>query len=151
MPYGLLGLGAEVGTQYFALVGGIGTAILAGPGWSVGGRVYFLNSTHRFRPHVTVVYGSTKGYDIRIDSWVNGTQVSSQEYTGTVSGVGILIGGDHDIGKIGGLILTYGIGYVTFGDYSQDVKDAYKTHGESPSDLGSHFTFNIGINYRFGG
>jgi len=142
IPYGVLGFGGEIGAQYFSVVGGIGTmSVISDPGWSIGGRVYVLNSTHRFRPHLTVVYGTTVAYSI------SGAVVAS----GALNGMGIFLGGDHDIGKIGGFVLTYGIGYITHEDFPQSVKDALAQTGNSLPDVGTPVKICVGINYRFGG
>jgi hypothetical protein len=59
MPYGVFGFNGEVlFGDYFAVSGGIGHTVFAGPGWSAGVRGYFLGSQHRFRPRATVIAGS---------------------------------------------------------------------------------------------
>ena len=127
IPYGVLGVGVDVGVPHFSFVGGIGTTIFGGAGWAVGGRVYFFDRTRRFRPHVTVVYGTTAVVTDLFDTGY------------TLKGVAFYGGLDHDIGPPGGLTLTYGIGGFTHEALPPNVTD-------SGANVGALF----GINYRFG-
>ena len=123
VPYGILGLGIDIGIPYFSLVAGVGTA-LEGVGWGTGVRVYFVDRTHRFRPHLTAMYGTTMIVKAR----------------GTVNGFAFYAGLDHDIGPRGGLILSYGAGVLTNEYPGWGIKDP-------------RFSFKVmfGINYRFRG
>jgi hypothetical protein len=143
IPYGWIGAGFEFGAQYVAAVGGIGTTIISAAGWSVGVRGYFLNSTHKFRPHVTVLYGPTAAYDIQI--------ISVYKKTGTLNGVSVYLGGDHDVGKIGGFVFTYAIGFITHPDFPKDVQDAVHATGSNMPSFGIPVKVCVGFNYRFGG
>jgi len=123
VPYGVFGVGIDVGIPYFSLVGGIGTA-LEGVGWGAGVRVYFFNQTRKFRPHFTAVYGTTMiVQDVK-----------------TVNGFGFYAGLDHDVGPVGGLILTYGVGLLTNEPPGYGIEDP-------------RFSVKVmfGANYRFGG
>jgi hypothetical protein len=144
IPYGWIGAGFEFGTQYVSVVGGIGsTIIISGVGWSVGGRGYFLNSTHKFRPHVTVLYGPTVVYDIQV--------IPIFKKVGTLSGVSVYLGGDHDVGKIGGFVFTYALGFITHSDFPKDVQDAVHATGSNLPSFGSPVKVCVGFNYRIGG
>jgi hypothetical protein len=59
MPYGAFGFNFEsLFGGYFAVTGGIGHTVFAGPGWSAGVRGYFLGPQRRFRPRATVIVGT---------------------------------------------------------------------------------------------
>jgi opacity protein-like surface antigen len=128
VPYGVLGVGIDVGIPHFSLVGGFGTTAYGPVGWSAGVRAYLFDRTRRFRPHLTAVYGTTMIVDV----------VGGDSYT--VNGFGFYASLDHDIGPIGGLILTYGIGLVTNEPPGAGVEDP-------------RFSVKVmfGLNYRFGG
>ncbi len=129
VPYGIIGAGAELGIPYVSIVGGIGTAVY-GPGWSVGGRLYALPSSATWRPHLTVVYGTTTYYKITGD--VQGS--------GTLRGFGYYIGVDEDIARPGGAIMTYGIGYLTHESLPG---------GLTETDKGIPIKIMLAWNYRF--
>lgn len=106
VPYGtpLVGFGLELDLgPYVSVLGGVGAGTYRSP-WSVGARVKLLPEGRKWRPHLTGVRW-TEGY-------------------------GVYAGVDHDIGKPGGFVLTYGIGY---GDVNLESK------------VGAMF----GIGYRF--
>ncbi len=128
VPYGVLGAGIDVGIPHFSLVGGFGTTAYGPVGWSAGVRAYLFGRTRRFRPHLTAVYGTTMIVDV----------VGGDSYT--VNGFGFYGSLDHDIGPIGGLILTYGVGLVTNEPPGAGVEDP-------------RFSVKVmfGLNYRFGG
>jgi hypothetical protein len=128
VPYGVLGVGIDVGIPHFSLVGGFGTTAYGPVGWSAGVRVYLFDRTRRFRPHMTAVYGTTLIVDV----------VGGDSYT--VNGFGFYASLDHDIGPLGGLILTYGIGLLT-----NDVPPA------GAPDPQYFVRVMFGVNYRFGG
>jgi hypothetical protein len=59
MPYGAFGFNFEsLFGGYFAVTGGLGHTVFAGPGWSAGVRGYFLGPQRRFRPRATVIVGT---------------------------------------------------------------------------------------------
>jgi hypothetical protein len=59
MPYGVFGFNAEaLFGGYFAVTGGLGHTVFAGPGWSAGVRGYLFGPQHRFRPRATIIAGS---------------------------------------------------------------------------------------------
>jgi hypothetical protein len=128
VPYGVLGVGIDVGIPHFSLVGGFGTTAYGPVGWSAGVRAYLFDRTRRFRPHLTAVYGTTLIVDV----------VGGDSYT--VNGFGFYASLDHDIGPIGGLILTYGIGVLT-----------NEPPGLGAPDPQVFVRVMFGINYRFGG
>ncbi len=140
IPYGGFGLGGEVGSQHFSILGGIGTLIF-GSGWSIGGRAYALSSDHTWRPHFTLVYGTTVVYSI----------TGAYEAEGTLKGVAGYVGVDQDIGNIGGFGATYSIGLISHGDLPNDVKDNLERYNSEEPDFGSPVKINVGLNYRFGG
>lgn len=87
LPYGtpLLGFGIEVDLgDHVAALGGVGVGNYEAP-WAVGARLSLKGPRTKWRPHVTGMYW-TEGY-------------------------GVYAGVDHDVGKPGGLVLTYGIGF----------------------------------------
>jgi hypothetical protein len=142
VPYGVLGVNAEIGTQYISLVGGMGTAmVVSDPGWGIGARAYFLNASHKWRPNITVVYGTTTMYLITGDV----------EASGVLTGVGTYFSVDHDVGKRNGFVFTYGLGFITHGEIPQDVKDKVSAMGNTLPSFGSPLKVMVGFNYRFGG
>lgn len=122
VTYGVVGLGIDIGIPYFSVVGGIGTA-LEGVGWGAGLRGYLCNRTRRFRPHLTAMYGTTM-------------IVENLGYT--VNGFAFYAGLDHDIGPLGGLVLTYGAGVLT-----------NEPPGFGVEDPQASFKVMFGVNYRF--
>jgi len=128
LPYGVFGAGIDIGIPHFSFVAGLGTALYGSLGWSAGVRVYFLDLTKRFQPHLTAMYGTTM-------------VIKDVPYKGdTVNGFAFYAGLDHDIGPVGGVILTYGIGVLTNEVPPPGVEDP-------------RFSVRalFGINYRFGG
>jgi hypothetical protein len=106
VPYGtpLLGLGVELDLgPYAAVLGGVGVGHYHQP-WSGGLRIRFAGPEKKWRPHVTGLRW-TEGY-------------------------GVYLGVDHDVGRPGGIVLTYGIG---FGDVNPEA------------NVGTVF----GVGYRF--
>jgi hypothetical protein len=128
IPYGVIGTGIDVGLPRVSLVAGLGSALAGGLGWGAGVRVYFFDRTRRFRPHLTAMYGTTMIVEVGRDDGY------------TVNGFAFYGGLDHDIGPVGGLILTYGVGLLT-----NEVPPA------GVPDPRVAVKVMLGINYRFGG
>ena len=106
LPYGtpLLGAGVELDLgNYVTALGGVGVGNYDAP-WSYGARLSFTPPDRKWRPHVSVLKW-TEGY-------------------------GVYGGVDHDVGKPGGWVVSYGFGY---GDVNLEAK------------VGAM----IGIGYRF--
>jgi len=139
IPYGVLGGGVTFGFDYLALVGGVGTTVFAGAGYSGGLRVYFLDTSHRWRPHLTGVYGTTTYYKI--------TVIGGDDMSGVLRGFAFYAGVDQDFGEIGGWFATYGVGVITHEKLPESVTDAL---GHTP-DMGVPIKFMVGVGYRFGG
>lgn len=96
------GLEVEIG-DHLGVLGGVGV-FSAEPTYALGARVYLNGVEHRFRPHGSVFH------------WSEGT--------------GVYLGVDHDLGRRGAFVLTYGVG---FGDVN----------------LESPVAISFGVNYRF--
>jgi len=141
VPYGVIGGGITIGTDYLSLIGGVGTTVLAGPGYGAGLRAHFLNSSHKWRPHLTAVYGTTTVYQISGDV----------DLKGTLHGMAFYLGVDHDFGGPGGWFATYGLGYITHEDLPQSVKNTLASYGKSAPDMGTPIKLMVGIGYRIGG
>jgi hypothetical protein len=95
LPYGtpLLGVGLELDLgKFVAALGGIGVGNYEAP-WAVGVRLSLARPGKKWRPHITGMH------------WAEGN--------------GVYAGVDHDVGKPGGLVLTYGIG---FGDVNLEAR-----------------------------
>jgi hypothetical protein len=122
--------------DYFSVMAGAGTA-LEGPGYAAGVRIHFLDTSHKFRPHFTAVYGTTAAYKIS----------GSVDLKGTLRGFAFYAGVDHDVGEPGDFFLTYGIGYITHEDFPASVKNVV---GDMPS-LGTPIKLLFAFGYRFGG
>jgi hypothetical protein len=100
----LVGGGAELDVgKYLSVLGGVGVGSYRSP-WSLGARISFAPPDKKWRPHLTGIRW-TEGY-------------------------GVYAGVDHDVGKPGRWVLTYGLGY---GDVNPEAK------------IGTA----IGIGYRF--
>jgi len=87
LPYGtpLLGVGLELHLgRPVAALGGIGVGHYDAP-WAAGIRISPTRPGARWRPHLTAM------------RWTEGN--------------GFYAGVDHDVGKPGGLVLTYGVGF----------------------------------------
>jgi hypothetical protein len=142
IPYGILGVGAEVGMPYISVLGGVGTAI-NGTGWSVGARAYVLPPGNYWRPHATLVYGTTATYDITV---INGSVTTDN--TGVLKGLGIYLGVDQDIGRPGGSVMTYGVGYITHESLPAGVIPP--GYSESDVDYGWPIKLMVAWNWQFG-
>ena len=95
LPYGtpLFGAGLELDLgKYVSALGGIGVGNYEAP-WAFGLRVNLAPPQKRWRPHLTGMH------------WTEGN--------------GIYAGIDQDVGKPGGFVLTYGIG---FGDVNREAR-----------------------------
>lgn len=87
LPYGtpLLGFGIELDLgDHVSALGGVGVGNYEAP-WAVGARLSLKGPGAKWRPHLTGMH------------WTEGN--------------GIYAGVDHDVGKRGGFVLTYGAGY----------------------------------------
>jgi hypothetical protein len=133
IPYGGLGGNAELGIEYASVVAGLGYPIL-GLGWSVGGKVYAASADKTWRPHATVVYGTTVLYELKDAN--SGSVVEK----GAVNGMAYYLGVDQDVARPGGSIFTYGIGYITHGSLPAGLKE---------SDIGIPVKIIFGWNYQF--
>ena len=134
IPYGVIGGNAEIGMSYVAVLGGFGYGLFA-PGWSAGGRVYAAAPDKTWRPHATVVYGTTVVYQLK--NAVGGAVVEE----GALNGMGFYLGVDQDVSRPGGSIWTYGIGFITHESLPAGLKE---------SDVGIPIKIMVGWNYRFG-
>jgi len=95
LPYGtpLFGFGVEFDLgDHVSALGGVGVGNYEAP-WAVGGRLSLKGPAAKWRPHLSGLY------------WTEGW--------GAYAGV------DHDVGKRGGFVLTYGVG---FGDVNLEAK-----------------------------
>ncbi len=93
LPYGspFVGGGVEVQAgEHLGFLGGVG-AFGAETPWAYGIRAYLQRSTTKWRFHVSALH------------WTEGN--------------GVYLGVDHDWGKSGGFVATYGVG---FGDVNQE-------------------------------
>jgi len=134
VPYGVMGGNAEFGFGYISVMGGYGYALYAS-GWSVGGRVYAMPADKVWRPHLTVVYGTTVMYQLKD---INSGSVVEK---GAINGAALYIGVDQDVSRPGGAIWTYGIGYITHESLPAGLKE---------DDVGIPIKILFGWNYRFG-
>ena len=139
IPYGVLGGGVSFGFDYLSLIGGVGTTVFAGAGYSGGLRLYFLDTSHHWRPHFTAVYGTTTYYRI--------TVIGGDDMTGVLRGFAFYAGVDQDFGELGAWFATYGVGVITHEKFPASVTNAL---GYTP-DLSNPVKFMIGFGYRFGG
>jgi hypothetical protein len=137
VPYGVLGFGASFGFDYLQIIGGGGTTVFGGPGYAGGLRLHFLDTSHKWRPHFTAVYGTTTYYEIS----------GSYSASGVLRGFGFYLGVDQDFGDLGGWFGTYGVGIITHEDFPSEVTNGL---GYTPS-TGVPIKFMVGFGYRFGG
>jgi hypothetical protein len=141
IPYGVLGGAVNLGMDYVTLMAGGGTTIVAGAGYALGLRLYFLHSGHKLRPHLTGVWGTTAAYKIS----------GSVDMKGTLRGFGFFAGLDHDVGEPGDFFLTYGAGYITHEKLPDDVLSTLDRYGVDEPDMGVPIKFLFAVGYRFGG
>jgi hypothetical protein len=141
VPYGVLGGAVTVGFDYLSLMVGGGTTIVAGAGYGLGLRAYFLDSGHKLRPHFTAVWGTTAAYAIS----------GVVDMKGVLTGFGFYAGLDHDFGEPGGFFATYGLGYITHQDLPASVVATLNEYGVDKPDMGIPIKAMIAIGYRFGG
>lgn len=138
ITYGGLGVGAEAGLSRLAVVAGAG-ALFREFGWAAGGRVYALASARAWQPHLTLVYGTTLSYKIRIYDIIEERVVRTEE--GTIRGFGIYLGADHRLFRGSGMLVTLGLGYLTHEELPVNVAEM---------DIDSHFKALVGLGWRFG-
>jgi hypothetical protein len=132
VPYGVLGGAVTLGFDYLAIIAGVGTTVVAGAGYGIGARLYFLDSGYKVRPHFTAVWGTTAAYQI----------TGAYDMSGVLTGYGFYAGVDHDFGVPGDWYATYGLGYITHGSLPA---------GLTASDVGTPIKAMFSIGYRFGG
>jgi hypothetical protein len=139
----MIGGGFTLGFDYLSVIAGAGSAFFKGFGWGVGLRAHFLDTSHRWRPHFTAVYGTTCLYEI---SGLGGFVY----WSGVLRGFGFYAGVDHDFGDPGAWFATYGLGYITHEDLPASVRNAI---GGSPEFgwSGGFIDIEVAIGYRFGG
>lgn len=142
-PYGMIGGGFTFGFDYLSVIAGAGSAFFKGFGWGAGLRAHVLDTSHRWRPHFTAVYGTTCVYEI---SGLGGFVY----WSGVLRGFGFYAGVDHDFGDPGAWFATYGLGYITHEDLPASVRNAI---GASPEFgwSGGFIDIEVAIGYRFGG
>jgi hypothetical protein len=141
VPYGVLGGAVTLGFDYLAVIAGVGTTVVAGAGYGIGVRAYFLDSGNRLRPHFTAVWGTTAAYKIS----------GAVDMTGVLTGYGFYAGMDHDFGVLGDWYATYGLGYITHKDLPASVVSTLNAYGVSKPDMGTPIKAMFSIGYRFGG
>ncbi len=139
-PYGIIGGGFTLGFDYLSVIAGVGSALFEGLGYGAGLRAHFLDTSHRWRPHFTAVYGTTCIY--RMPSFYSGAQSS-----GVLRGFGFYLGIDQDFGEPGAWFATYGLGYITHEELPASVRNAI---GGSPQ-LDMPIDILVAFGYRFGG
>lgn len=143
-PYGMIGGGFTFGFDYLSVIAGAGSALFKGFGWGAGLRAHVLDTSHRWRPHFTAVYGTTCLYKVA------GAFSNVVYWSGVLRGFGFYAGVDHDFGEIGAWFATYGLGYITHEDLPASVRNAI---GASPEFgwSGGFIDIEVAIGYRFGG
>lgn len=141
IPYGVLGGGLELGHTYVTTTGGVGTTIFGGAGWSAGARVYFNRRAAKFRPFIAGVYGTTLVYDIVV--------IGGEDLNGTLLGPAFYAGLDHDVGKPGAFVFSYGVGYVPPPALPGEVTRILEETGTPSPDLGIPIKLLLGFSYDF--
>jgi hypothetical protein len=142
VPYGVFGGGAEIGNQYFAVMGGFGNGVIVPEmTWSLGLKAYFKNSSNKWRPNVAALYGITGMYLI----------TGAVEAQGLLKGMAFYLSTDHDVGNPGSFVFSYGVGFITHDDIPKSVIRDLDAAGAKAPDLGLPIKLTVGLNYRFEG
>lgn len=142
VPFGTIGGGLELGHEFVTATAGVGTTVSAGTGWAVGARAYFMGYQHKWRPFVQGVYGVAATYDVQI---IGGP--GSGSYVGTLQGGGGYVGVDHDVGKPGGFVFSYAVGYLTHAGLPQAVTAALAAGAHASPEFGLPIKFLLSFNY----
>ncbi len=95
IPYGFMGMNMDYYlNQYAALTAGVGSTNIAGIGFSVGTKYYFVDDTKSFRPRLTAMAGINGALKKEIfDNEVTGSSedLIKETFPGVSLGLGALI------------------------------------------------------------
>ncbi|MBL7960393.1 hypothetical protein JNL27_09160 [bacterium] len=84
IPYGILGINGEFAVwNNFSITGGVGTTILAGVGYNVGGKYYFRNVGNTWRPRISAYYGTNA-----VAVVIGGNSDDDRTFSGITFGIG---------------------------------------------------------------
>ena len=138
--FGMTGGGLEMETPDLALLAGLGFGAANHKVWDVGARYYFRDRDKKFRPSVTATYAP-----VRVLSYSSVPLNINRQVV--VMGYGLLLGLDHDMGRPGGFIASYGFGLL-HPVYSQLVRDDYRDAGQSLPSQTLSPAISFGFKYQ---
>lgn len=147
---GWYGVNAEAGIAYVSLLAGVGMTFPNNavnpsgdissngkPAWQTGLRVYLAGPAAKFRPALSVFYGPVYRYYVAL---------SDTTYDGMLMCVTPVLSCEHDIGKPGGIVLTYGIGPVLHKSIPERAENAISSASGKQTLV--TLSLNLGINYQ---
>ncbi len=137
---GVAGVGAEFEMEQMAILAGGGT-FDGVVGFEIGGRYYFRPVDRKLRPHGTISYAPT--HEIKYGN------LSNLDHKALIYGFNFMAGLDHDFGKPGGFIMTYGLGLAVPGSLPQRVQDFYNAAHQPLPKTDIAPTGALGIKYQF--
>lgn len=125
VPYGVIGVNGEIAvSKYLSLSGGFGSTVLAGSGYSVGGKVYFSSAESKWRPRISAHYG------VNAVISVTGVTEISEKFEGVTLGLGVL----HTLGKNRRSGFDFDVVYLaTCGNFYsrwEEIKNTFSTVSE---------------------
>jgi hypothetical protein len=93
IPYGILGVNLDINVATnLNLSGGVGTTILAGIGYNLGLKYFFIPIEQTFRPRVSAYYGTNTVSEVPRIGTFGSFSVSSGKETKSYSGLNLGIG-----------------------------------------------------------
>ena len=143
VPYGVIGMGAD----YHLLNGvhlsvGFGTTVFAGSAFEIGGKYFFREAGHTWRPRVMAFYGVNSMILIE-DSWSGDTE--GEKYSGLTLGVGQQWTFGDDKRHALDLDLMY---LLTRGDFDDDM-EAWEDAGYDITGGEARIKLSFGYRYCF--
>ncbi|MEW6753564.1 MAG: hypothetical protein AB1505_21650 [Candidatus Latescibacterota bacterium] len=141
VPYGVLGLNAELAVgPNIAVAGGIGTTLLAGPGYSAGLRFYLRGPGNTWRPRISAFYGTNCVIDAI--GW-------PEDYTHSFEGIVLALGQQWYLGERQRHGMDLDLVFIaTRGDFDDEMNRLTR-EGYETGDTGAG-RVKISIGYRYG-
>jgi len=134
IPYGVLGVNLELYTsQNIAITAGVGSTIIAGPGYVAGARYYPGSGEENSRFRITAIYGTNT--IVEKGGSIFGSEYES--YSGLSFGIGWLWGSGWEMDIF--LVVSPSV---------SDIEDDLKKEGYETAQQGSGIPFKFSFGYR---
>lgn len=154
LAYGILGISGEYEFwDNFTAVIGLGSTILTEEtGYGYGIRYYFSKPTNRFRPRLSLLYGTNAFFQYSEEYSINYTVTSTYDYNEILTGVDICFGFIIYFGKNDKHAIDLDIAYLPgIQDIIKEKVDELESEGWHIEEYneGAPIDFSLGYRYRF--